>query len=256
MEQTTPLLTVEEAAEFAGVNVPTIQRYTDAGFLEPAKTVDGEPLYAEKDLIQVFELSPKRASALRKAASQKKGTKKFTVLTEKDRLIAEKDIQIRDLKDQREWLRARVEKLEEELRQSQEHGIPVTSGERVEEENPTAPSESGLDSSPLSPAQDKTSPAPYSLGKLLRYLGFLSPKENFPSKDYIRPTETPQALLDCEQPAAAAKVVNQEPPKSLPALTKADIGARPFRRSRGSSPDEFLDLLGSSATPDKDKSAG
>jgi DNA-binding transcriptional MerR regulator len=255
MEQATPLLTVEEAAEFAGVNVPTIQRYTEAGFLKPAETVNEEPLYAEKDLVQVFELSPKRASALRKAATQKKNTKKFTVLTEKDRLIAEKDIQIRDLKDQREWLRARVEKLEEELRQSQENGTLIAPGDTTEEGNTSASIEPGLESSPpISPAispENKATREASSFGKILRYFGFLAPKHE------TSPAQTTKAPLACDPTSAEQNPENQEQPKSLPALTKADIGARPFRRSRGTSSDEFLDLLGSGTTNlDKKKNAG
>ena len=235
MEQKTPLLTVEQAAEFAGVNIPTIQRYTNAGFIEPADTKNGAPLYAEKDLIQVFELSPKRAAARRKIAAKKKPTKKATVITEKDRLIAEKDIQIRDLKDQREWLRSRVEKLEEELREAAENAaLPVPMETQPEED---LEPEIVIEESKVE-IEKPTS----TITKFLRYMGFISSPEQ-PEPD--------------QEEACEEEIEEEEQPIAQPALKKTDIGARPFRRSRGGDSKELLDLLGATdeekdSTPPKD----
>lgn len=107
-------LTEEEAIAFAGVTESTLHRYISAGFINPV--VDGEQRFFDEDeLIQVFELSPKKAAASRKALKKKALSPAEKLISEKDRLVADKDIQIRDLKDQRSWLQSRVERLEAEL---------------------------------------------------------------------------------------------------------------------------------------------
>lgn len=121
-------LSEEEAIAFAGVSESTLHRYISAGFINP--TVDGESrFFDEEELIQVFELSPKRAAASRKALKKKTLSPAEKLISEKDRLVADKDIQIRDLKDQRSWLQSRVERLEVELlaaKSRESHGpIPL-----------------------------------------------------------------------------------------------------------------------------------
>jgi len=107
-------LSEEEAIAFAGVTESTLHRYISAGFINPV--VEGEQRFFDEDeLIQVFELSPKRAAASRKALKKKALSPAEKLISEKDRLVADKDIQIRDLKDQRSWLQSRVERLEAEL---------------------------------------------------------------------------------------------------------------------------------------------
>jgi hypothetical protein len=107
-------LSEEEAIAFAGVSESTLHRYISAGFINPV--VEGEQRFFDEDeLIQVFELSPKKAAASRKALKKKPLSPAEKLISEKDRLVADKDIQIRDLKDQRSWLQSRVERLEAEL---------------------------------------------------------------------------------------------------------------------------------------------
>jgi hypothetical protein len=107
-------LSEEEAIAFAGVTESTLHRYISAGFINPV--VEGDQRFFDEDeLIQVFELSPKKAAASRKALKKKALSPAEKLISEKDRLVADKDIQIRDLKDQRSWLQSRVERLEAEL---------------------------------------------------------------------------------------------------------------------------------------------
>ena len=107
-------LSEDEAIAFAGVTESTLHRYISAGFINPVTEGD-QTFFDEDELIQVFELSPKKAAASRKALKKKILSPAEKLISEKDRLVADKDIQIRDLKDQRSWLQSRVERLESEL---------------------------------------------------------------------------------------------------------------------------------------------
>jgi len=114
------LLAEEAAIAFAGVTESTLHRYIDAGFLHP-ESIDGVRFFKEVELTQVFELSPKRAAANRRALQKKELSEAERLMSEKDRLMADKDIQIRDLKDQRAWLQARVERLESDFQNQNSH---------------------------------------------------------------------------------------------------------------------------------------
>jgi TolA-binding protein len=109
-----PLLSEEEALIFASINQATLQRYINAGFITP-KSVGEDNFYDQEELIKAFDLAPQKANAKLKNKSKHVLSPVQKISEEKDRIVADKDMQIRDLKDQRAWLQARVERLEEEL---------------------------------------------------------------------------------------------------------------------------------------------
>jgi hypothetical protein len=137
------LLSEDEASVAAGVSQSTLRRFVEIGVLRTISGSDGAaPRYNISELEQVFSVQIPRARRPRSflqdtpepnqeasedsfatapeairptpSVSSDAGRGFRQVIELQERLLAAKDVEIADLKSQREWLQSRIEKLEQQ----------------------------------------------------------------------------------------------------------------------------------------------
>ncbi len=148
---TTPdLLTEAEATSLAGVSARTLRRFQESGYLEVSSAADGSTRYRRDQIVEIFGAAealgtsparqdesawrrmgaatsderaapppagdgqaPSAADEDEEPASSREAARLRNVVALQERILDMKESEIADLRSQRDWLKARVERLEE-----------------------------------------------------------------------------------------------------------------------------------------------
>ena len=148
-------ITESEAVALAGVSARTLRRFQESGYLEVSQDGDGATRYIKSQIVEIFGAAealssqaphspsePQRQSSHGEAPRAPQATRApqpeqsaspeipaasavpeidrlRNLVTLQERILDLKDAEITDLRSQRDWLRSRVERLEEKSERDQ-----------------------------------------------------------------------------------------------------------------------------------------